>query len=92
MNKLKNIVFELVWEDEKFTVKHVGDFNLTLDEMRDTIVDSIDVSIENLKNRLNDCIKNGREFKGGVFVMPYIKVTDKAYERPPRFSDEEELE
>jgi hypothetical protein len=64
---------EMHYDTEKnnFKLPVVGKFNLTIDQLRDTIKDQIDVAFEEMK-------KNAQgEFDHGLVVMPYIKANYK---------------
>jgi hypothetical protein len=70
-NKIKFTICEPVFDSERKVMKFpkVGDFDLSLMEMRDTIVDSIDLAFEQMKNNIAD-----KPTSTGIIFMPYIKV------------------
>jgi hypothetical protein len=73
MEKLEFTIMELRYNAEKnnFKLPVVGKFNLSVDELRDTIKDEIDNAFDEMKkNALG-------EFDHGIVVMPYIKANYK---------------
>lgn len=58
-------------EKKNFKLPVVGKFNLTIDQLRDTIKDEIDVAFDEMKKNAD------RDFSHGIVVMPYIKANYK---------------
>lgn len=73
MDKLEFTIMEMHFdpENKNFKLPLVGKFNLTIDQLRDTIKDEIDVAFEEMKKNAD------REFDHGLVIMPYIKANYK---------------
>jgi hypothetical protein len=65
---------ELMQESQQFKLVESGNHNLTFDEIKDTIHESIDLQFEDLEKKMEE---TGREFDGGVIIMPLIKINFK---------------
>jgi len=75
-NKIKFVIKELVFDPDigAFNIPDCGNHNLTIEELRETIIDHVNIAFEELKQEMKD---SGKTFEEGIAIFPYIKVSYK---------------
>jgi hypothetical protein len=75
-DKLDILVMTIEIDQNKaqLKIKESGHHNLTIDEIKDTIHDSIDLQFEEFEGKLKE---SGKEFDNGIIILPLIKINFK---------------
>lgn len=58
-------------DSEKLEITHANKYKLTIDELKDTILESIEFQFEDFKMKMEE---SGKNFDEGVIIMPLIKM------------------
>ena len=76
MDKLNILVMTIEYDQGKEQLKVVstGNHNLTFDQLKNTIHDSIDLQFEDLEEKMK---ATGKEFDNGVVILPLVKINYK---------------
>lgn len=75
-NKLAILVMNIEYDQgtDHLKIVSAGNHNLTVDELKDTIHESIDMQFEDLEKKMEG---TGQKFDSGVVILPLVKINFK---------------
>lgn len=75
-NKLDILVMNIEYNQgtEHLKIVSAGNHNLTIDDLKDTIHESIEMQFEDLEKKMGE---SGQKFDSGVVILPLVKINFK---------------